>query len=82
MVSQVASLILAWLLRADIPRILGIVCRGGEGGVKGLDRVAAAQPPLTPPAPRLCSVYPRNVGLVCLVDKEVQIKFRFHKTEK
>ena len=28
--------------RDDIPRILGIVCRGGEGGVKGLDRAAAA----------------------------------------
>ena len=38
-----------------------IVCRGEEGGVKGHDRVAAAQPPLTPPAPRLCSVYPGNV---------------------
>ena len=35
---------------------IGIVRRGGEGGVKGLDREAAAQPPLTPPAPRLCSV--------------------------
>jgi hypothetical protein len=26
----------------DIPRIVGIVCRGEEGGVKGLDRFAAA----------------------------------------
>ena len=38
------------------------MCRGGEGGVKGLDRVAAGRPPLTPPAPRLCSVYPGNVN--------------------
>jgi hypothetical protein len=34
-----------------------IVSRGEKDGVKGHDRVAAASPPLTPPAPRLCSVY-------------------------
>jgi len=39
------------------------VCRGEKGGVKGHDRVAAAQPPVTEPAPRLCSVYPGNVSL-------------------
>ena len=30
-------------LGTDIPRILGIACRGGEGGVKGLDREAAGE---------------------------------------
>ena len=81
MVSRVTSLLLSWLVRADIPRILGIVCRGGEGGVKGLDSGAAAQPPLTPPAPRLCSVYPGNVGWVCPVQDPSKTNFVLTKSK-
>jgi hypothetical protein len=41
------------------------VCRGEEGSVKGRDRRAAAQPPLTPLAPRLCCCYPgMSAGIV------------------
>ena len=55
---------------------IGIVCRGGEGGVKGRDRVAAAKPPLTPPAPRLCSIYRgMSVGFVQWIAGPKQISF-------
>jgi hypothetical protein len=66
-------------LGTDIPRILGIACRGGEGGVKGLDREAAAKPPLTPPAPRLCSIYPGNVSGTCPVQYRSETNFVFIK---
>jgi hypothetical protein len=79
MVSQVASLLL--LLRADIPRILGIVRRDGEGGVKGLDRAAAAQPPLTLPAPRLCSIHPGDVYGICPVQYPSNTNFVFIKSK-
>jgi hypothetical protein len=68
-------------MRADIPRILGIVCRGGEGGVKGLDREAAAQPPLTPSAPRLCSIHPGNVSGICPVQYPSETNFVFIKSK-
>jgi hypothetical protein len=58
------------------------MCRGGEGGVKGLDREGAALPPLTPPALRLCFVYPGNVSRICPVEYRFENNFRFHEIEK
>lgn len=57
------------------------MCRGGEGGVKGLDREAAALPPLTPPAPRLRFVYPGNVSRICPVEYRSEITFAFMKSK-
>ena len=57
------------------------MCRGGEGGVKGLDRFAAAWPPLTPPAPRLCCCNPGNVSRICPLEYRGRKLFRFHKIE-
>ena len=68
-------------LGTDIPRILGIACRGGEGGVKGLDREAAAKPPLTPPAPRLCSINPGNVSSICPVQDWDKTTFAFVRSK-
>src|SRR5579859_1093333 len=36
---------------------------------------AAARPPLTPPGPRLCSVYPGNVSAVCPVEYRSKTNF-------
>jgi hypothetical protein len=57
------------------------MCRGGEGGVRGPDRVAAAKPPLTPPAHRLGSVYLGNVGGNCPVQDWSETNFTFTKSK-
>jgi hypothetical protein len=57
------------------------VCRGEEDGVKGRDRVAAALPPLTPPAPRLCSIYPgMSAGFLQRITPS-KINFAFIKSK-
>lgn len=56
------------------------MCRDGEGGVKGHDREAAANPPLTPPASAIL-----HLSGECQQDLSsglpVQRQFRFHKIE-
>jgi len=42
-----------------------MISRGSEVGVKGLDREAAAQPPLSLAAPRLRCRYPAKINFLC-----------------
>jgi hypothetical protein len=68
-------------LGTDIPRILGIACREAE---RAVSRVSTAKrrrsrPCLTPPAPRLCSIYPGNVSGTCPVQYRSETNFVFIK---
>jgi hypothetical protein len=50
--------------------------------IKVHDRVAVAQPSLTSPGPRLCSVYPGNVGWNSPVQDWLETNSAFIKPKK
>ena len=58
------------------------MCRGGEGGVKGCDRLAAAWAALDTTRASAMLHYSGNVSRICPVDHPVRNLFRFHKIEK